>query len=67
MNMARIPGVLTSMLQPLDESNNKPVKDNVKNVYANQMSEGNFMFIYTEKSHSHQLKRHSSRSCDLGT
>lgn len=39
-DLAVIPGGLTSMLQPLDVSLNKPFKDNVRRLYAEWMAEG---------------------------
>lgn len=39
-DLAAIPGGLTSMLQPLDVSLNKPFKDNVWRLYAEWMAEG---------------------------
>lgn len=39
-DLAVIPGGLTSMLQPLDVSLNKPFKDNVRRLYSEWMAEG---------------------------
>uniref|UniRef100_A0A147BLR1 Putative pogo transposable element n=1 Tax=Ixodes ricinus TaxID=34613 RepID=A0A147BLR1_IXORI len=39
-DLAVIPGGLTSVLQPLDVSLNKPFKDNVRRLYAEWMAEG---------------------------
>lgn len=40
MDIAVIPGGLTSVLQPLDMSLNKPFKDNVRRLYTNWMAAG---------------------------
>lgn len=48
-DMALIPGGLTSVLQPLDVSINKPFKEHLKNTYANWMCEGEHTFTPTGK------------------
>jgi hypothetical protein len=39
-DLAIIPGGLTSVLQPLNVSVNKPFKDNIRKLYAQWMAEG---------------------------
>ena len=48
-DLAVIPGGLTSVLQPLDVSVNKPFKDNIRKLYAQWMAEGDTVL--------HQLER----------
>lgn len=46
---AIIPGGLTSILQPLDVSVNKPFKDHVKTLYTDWMANGEHSFMKTGK------------------
>ena len=48
-DLAVIPGGLTSVLQPLDVSVNKPFKDNIRKLYAQWMAEGGHSLTPTGK------------------
>jgi hypothetical protein len=48
-NLAVIPGGLTSVLQPLDVSVNKPFKDNVSKLYMQWMAKGGHELTPTGK------------------